>query len=105
MADPDVKNKKGIYEFLLGSEANTKLLNVRVFDEKIKLAAYGKQTAAAEASNCLICANSANNNATRIYDLSEMDADHVNAWSKGGASDFANCEMLCVSHNRSKGNR
>ncbi|AFR51432.1 HNH endonuclease family protein [Gordonia sp. KTR9] len=108
MADPDVKNKKGIYEFLLEGEMNTKLLNVRVFDEKTKLAAYGKQTAAAEmsgASNCPVCAGSGNNNATRIYELSEMDADHVTAWSKGGASDLANCEMLCVSHNRSKGNR
>ncbi|BAK33120.1 hypothetical protein MLP_01060 [Microlunatus phosphovorus NM-1] len=41
----------------------------------------------------------------RIYELNEMDADHVTAWSKGGASDLANCEMLCVPHNRSKGNR
>jgi len=108
MADPDVKNKKGIYEFLLGGETDTKLLDVRVFDEKTKLAAYGKQTAAAEAagrSNCPMCAGSGNNNATRIYELSEMDADHVTAWSKGGASDLANCEMLCVPHNRSKGNR
>jgi hypothetical protein len=108
MADPDVKNKRGIYEFVLGGEADTKLLDIRVFDEKIRLAAYGKQTAAAEkagTSNCPMCAGSSNNNATRIYELSEMDADHVTAWSKGGASDLANCEMLCVSHNRSKGNR
>lgn len=108
MADPDVKNKRGIYEFVLGGEADTKLLDVRVFDEKIKLAAHGKQTAAAEkagTSNCPMCAGSSNNNATRIYELSEMDADHVTAWSKGGASDLANCEMLCVPHNRSKGNR
>ncbi|KAF0965401.1 hypothetical protein MLGJGCBP_01448 [Rhodococcus sp. T7] len=27
------------------------------------------------------------------------------AWSKGGTSDLANCETLCVLHNRSKGNR
>lgn len=108
MADPDVKNKRGIYEFVLGGEADTKLLDVRVFEEKIKLAAYGKQTAAAEkagTSNCPMCAGSSNNNASRIYELSEMDADHVTAWSKGGASDLANCEMLCVPHNRSKGNR
>ena len=42
---------------------------------------------------------------TRIYKLSEMDADHVTAWSKGGATDKANCQMLCKTHNRSKGNR
>jgi hypothetical protein len=108
MADPDVKNKRGIYEFLLGGEADTKLLDVRVFDEKVKLAAYGQQTKQAEdagTSNCPMCAGGSNNNVTRIYELNEMDADHVTAWSNGGASDLANCEMLCVPHNRSKGNR
>ncbi|OBF98577.1 HNH endonuclease [Mycobacterium sp. 852002-51152_SCH6134967] len=108
MADVDVKNKRGIYEFLLGGEADTKLLEVRVFDEKTKLAAYGQQTSAAEeagTSNCPLCAIAGNNNATRIYELSEMDADHVTAWSKGGATDLSNCEMLCIPHNRSKGNK
>lgn len=108
MVDLDVKNKRGIYEFLLGGEADAKVINVRVFDEKTKLAAYGQQTAAAESSgtsNCPLCAGGSNNNASRIYELAEMDADHVTAWSKGGASDLANCEMLCVPHNRSKGNR
>jgi hypothetical protein len=108
MGDVDVKHKRGIYQYVLGGEADTKLLEVRVFDEKVKLAAYEKQTAAAVASatsNCPMCATGGNANATRIYELSEMDADHVTAWSKGGATDLANCEMLCVSHNRAKGNR
>lgn len=108
MADVGVKGKRGIYEFLLGGETDTRLLEVRIFDDKTKLAAYGRQTSKAEAtgiSNCPTCALGSNNNATRIYDLSEMDADHVTAWSKGGASDLDNCEMLCVTHNRAKGNR
>jgi len=42
---------------------------------------------------------------TRIYKLGEMDADHVTAWSKGGATDEGNCQMLCRHHNRSKGNK
>lgn len=108
MADIDVKNKRGIYEFLLAGEVDTKLLDVRVFDEKTKLAAYGQQTKVAEAagiSNCPMCAGGSNNNASRVYELSEMDADHVTAWSKNGVSDLSNCEMLCVPHNRSKGNR
>lgn len=108
MADPDVKKKSGIYEFLLGGELETKLLEVRVFDEKTKLAAYGAQIKAAEAaqtSNCPMCAAGTNANAERIYTIEEMDADHVTAWSKGGATDLKNCEMLCVPHNRSKGNR
>jgi hypothetical protein len=108
MSDTDVKRKVGIYEFVLGGESDTKLIEVRVFDEKTKLAAYGRQTGAAKASsrsNCPMCAAGGNNNAERIYEFSEMDADHVTAWSKGGATDLSNCEMLCTSHNRSKGNR
>ena len=35
----------------------------------------------------------------------EMDADHVSAWSKGGGSLAKNCQMLCITHNRAKGNR
>jgi 5-methylcytosine-specific restriction endonuclease McrA len=42
---------------------------------------------------------------TRIYKLNEMDADHVTAWSKGGDTALKNCQMLCVTHNRAKGNR
>ncbi|MDF3281378.1 HNH endonuclease, partial [Gordonia sp. N1V] len=108
MADVDVKSKRGIYPYVLGGESDTKLLDVRAFDEKTKLSAYGQQTKKAEAegvSNCPMCAGGSNNNACRIYEFEEMDADHVTAWSKGGASTLANCEMLCVTHNRSKGSR
>lgn len=41
----------------------------------------------------------------RIYRFDEMDADHVAAWSKGGDSSAKNCEMLCTTHNLTKGNR
>ena len=34
-----------------------------------------------------------------------MDADHVTAWSKGGTTDIDNCQMLCQTHNRAKGNK
>ena len=36
---------------------------------------------------------------------SEMDADHVTAWSKGGVTSIENCQMLCKTHNRAKGNK
>jgi 5-methylcytosine-specific restriction endonuclease McrA len=29
----------------------------------------------------------------------------VSAWSKGGASNIRNCQMLCKPHNQAKGNR
>ena len=44
-------------------------------------------------------------NKERMWGFSEMDADHVTAWSKDGATDIKNCEMLCKTHNRAKGNR
>ena len=35
----------------------------------------------------------------------ESEADHVAAWSRGGATDETNCQMLCKTHNRAKGNQ
>ncbi|GAB3245313.1 HNH endonuclease family protein [Arthrobacter pigmenti] len=106
--DPVVNNTKGIYEYLLGGKTDTKLLGIRLFDEKTKRVGYQRQTDKAKkdgVSNCPLCAISNDSNKTRIYKQSEMDADHVTAWSKGGATDLANLTMLCVTHNRSKGNR
>ena len=103
-----VKDKKGIYEYILDGCQNTKLLNVRVFDEPTKKAVYAQQTAAAKEkgeSNCPYCAIGHDANHTKIWDLKDMDADHVTAWSKGGATDISNCQMLCKTHNRAKGNR
>jgi len=107
-SDPYVKSRKGIFEFILGGSTDYKLLDVRVFDEATKKAVYSKQKAEAEkngTSNCPLCAIGSNANKTKIWALSEMDADHVSAWSKGGATDISNCEMLCKTHNRAKGNK
>ena len=107
-ADPYVTNRKGIFEYLLGGSVDKKLLAVRVFDEKTKRATYAKQTQAVKGkgkSNCPLCAIGHDANKARIYDLDEMDADHVSAWSKGGDSSAKNCQMLCSTHNRAKGNR
>jgi hypothetical protein len=107
-ADPVVFNNKGIYEYLLGGKTDPKLLSVRVFDEKTKVAAYEQQTQKANdegISNCPLCAVGDNVNNTRIYKPDEMDADHLTAWSKGGDTDLKNCQMLCVTHNRAKGNK
>lgn len=107
-AEPAVQNNKGIYEYLLGGKKEPKLLNVRVFDDKTKVAAYEQQTQKAKdegLSNCPLCAIGENANKSRIYKLEEMDADHVAAWSKGGDTALENCQMLCVTHNRAKGNK
>jgi len=97
-----------VYEYILGGCVDTKLLDVRIFDEVTKKTVYARQTTEAQNSNhsnCPLCALGSDNNAKRIYKLSEMDADHVTAWSRGGATDISNCTMLCKTHNRSKGNK
>lgn len=107
-ADPYVKNRRGVFEFLLGGETDTKLLDIRIFDEATKRAVYDRQTKEAKEtgkSNCPYCAIGHDANANKIWKLKEMDADHVTAWSKGGATDISNCQMLCKHHNRAKGNR
>ncbi len=107
-ADPFVKKRSGIFEYILGGSSETKLLDVRVFDDATKKAVYEKQTAAAKTnglSNCPLCAVGQNANKNKLWKLAEMDADHVAAWSKGGSTAPENCEMLCITHNRAKGNR
>lgn len=107
MADDRVTAKKGVFEYVLGGCQTPKLLHVRVFDKGIIKSVYEKQTEAAKAagtSNCPLCAVSDNNNKTKIWKPADMEADHVTAWSKGGASTADNCQMLCKAHNRAKGN-
>ncbi|MEI7847633.1 MAG: DUF262 domain-containing protein [Chloroflexota bacterium] len=103
-----IKNRKGIFEYILGGSVEPKLLDIRVFDEATKKYVHSTQTAAAEAraeSNCPLCAIGQAANQRKIWKLSEMDADHVAAWSKDGATHINNCQMLCKTHNRAKGNR
>lgn len=107
-ADSYVNNRKGIFEYILGGSIDTKLLEVRVFDEATKKAVYATQTAKAKKkgeSNCPHCAIGHDTNKSKIWNFIEMDADHVAAWSKGGKTVSKNCQMLCKTHNRAKGNR
>lgn len=108
LSDPAVATRKGVYEYVLGGRTDQRLLSIRIFDEKTKATKYQQQTEMAKdkgISNCPLCAAGDNVNKIRIYKQADMDADHVSAWSKGGATDLGNCEMLCITHNRAKGNR
>ena len=108
MHDDFVTNRRGIFEYVLGGCQDTKLLNVRLFDKPTMRKVYQQQTDKAKAegtSNCPYCAIGHDANRQRIWKLDEMDADHVTAWSKGGSTDIENCQMLCKTHNRAKGNR
>lgn len=108
IGDPCVQDKRGVIEYVLGGEQDNRLLNVRVFIDSVKQRVYNRQTAEARSkgeSNCPLCALGHDANAKRIYKITEMDADHVAAWSRGGATTEDNCQMLCKTHNRAKGNR
>ena len=108
MHDDFVTNRRGIFEYVLGGCQDTKLLNVRLFDKPTMRKVYQEQTEKAKAegtSNCPYCAIGHDANRQRIWKLEEMDADHVEAWSKGGETTEKNCQMLCKTHNRAKGNR
>lgn len=105
--DEAVTNKRGIFEYLLSNREKVKLLNIRLFEESVKKTVYARQTDAAISngkSNCPLCAVGRDKNSVRLWNYKEMDADHVTAWSTGGASTIDNCQMLCKTHNRAKGN-
>jgi len=108
LTDDCVGKPSGIFEYVLGGCKDNRLLEIRIFDDRTMKKVYEAQTNDAEAkgvSNCPLCAMESTNNRTRIWKLSEMDADHVTAWSRGGATDESNCQMLCKTHNRAKGNK
>ena len=112
--DIAVTNKTGIVEYILKEQGgllkdeDRSLLNIRLFSNIIKDAVYKRQTEKAKMkgeSNCPLCAQLEGPNHTKIWDISEMDADHVDAWSNGGPTSEENCVMLCKMHNRMKGNK
>ena len=89
MADEDVQNHKGIYQYVL--DRQEKHLNIRTFDNRMRRTAYEKQKG--------IC-----NKCGKHFSLEEMDADHITPWSKGGKTVAENCQMLCRECNRRKSN-
>lgn len=113
MGDESVIDRKGIFEYVLQKYSanhteDVKLLNIRIFEKTTKLRVYAMQTSIAKEkgeSNCPLCACGHTAAKAKIWSFSDMDADHVTAWSKGGATDESNCQMLCKTHNRAKGNR
>ncbi|MDR3327744.1 MAG: HNH endonuclease [Prevotellaceae bacterium] len=96
IADDDVENKKGIYEYVLTDKTNNneRLLNIRAFSESIKQKVYEKQKGI-----CPLCDGA---NATKKWQLNEMEADHITPWSASGKTTEDNCQMLCKDCNRRK---
>lgn len=107
--DPEVTSKRGIWAYELAKGAGepnaVKNLSLRSFDRRDAKRKYDEQTKKAEAegiSNCPYCAKE---NIDKIWKLSEMQADHIIPWSKGGKTEYDNLQMLCKKHNESKGNK
>lgn len=88
MADREVQKKSGIYEYLLTGKE--KYLSLRQFDADEKRTMYERQ-----AGKCALCG--------KPFAVSEMHADHVIPWSKGGKTTLDNGQMLCVACNLKKG--
>ena len=82
MADEDVTNKNGIYEYVLSNCTTEKALNIRLFSERDKRTAYEKQKGI-----CSICGEH--------HEIEEMQGDHIVEWSKGGKTNLENLQMVC----------
>lgn len=87
MMDRDVTRKSGIYEYVLNGNENA--LSIRAFDANDRREAYERQMGI-----CPVC--------NEHFELDEMEADHIDPWSKGGKTIPENCKMLCKPDNRRK---
>lgn len=92
MADSDVKNKKGIYTYILTRDESC--LEIRTFEPEMRREAYERQKG--------ICANPQCPEKGRKLELEEMEADHIVPWAKHGRTIAENCQMLCRMCNRRK---
>ncbi|HCI59642.1 MAG TPA: HNH endonuclease [Ruminococcus sp.] len=93
--DDEVQKTKGIYEYLLCREIDPfagRLLNLRAFDKRDKMAAYSRQDGI-----CPIC--------KQHFEFDDMEGDHIKPWSKGGHTIQENCQMLCKDCNNKKSDK
>lgn len=85
--DEDVTNQSGIYPYILTREE--KHLNIRAFSDVIQQRVYEKQS-----RKCKVC--------KKEFELSNMEADHIIPWSKGGKTIEDNCQLLCIEDHQMK---
>jgi len=88
MLDDDVTRKKGIYSYVLNGDERQ--LAIRAFTPAQRRKAYERQ-----AGICPKC--------KKQFSIEEMEADHIDPWSKGGKTNANNCQLLCREDNRRKG--
>ncbi|MBT4731928.1 DUF262 domain-containing protein [Candidatus Woesearchaeota archaeon] len=85
--DDDVTKKSGIYPYILTRDE--KYLSIRSFTPAMKQKVYEKQK-----GKCIVCGEH--------FELSQMEADHIDPWHDGGKTTENNCQMLCKKDNRRK---
>jgi len=88
LMDDDVTRKRGVYGYVLTRDE--RYLAIRAFTPAQRRAAYERQKGI-----CPVCG--------KHFEYEGMEADHITPWSKGGKTDAANCQMLCLDDNRRKG--
>ena len=94
MANEEVTDKRGVYEYILsGEDINLACkLSKRTFSESDKRTAYERQNG--------ICP------ITGVHlDITEMQADHIVPWWKGGTTTLDNLQMISKTANARKGGR
>jgi hypothetical protein len=99
MQDSDVTKRKGIYPYVLTGDE--RYLSIRKFDDNVKRTAFERQHGLC--ANGTHCVTPGNSDGTKVFGITEMEADHIKPWSKGGKTDADNCQMLCLPCNRKKG--
>lgn len=90
MADDEVENKKGVYEYVL--RRDEKHLNLRAFSDGMKQKLYERQ-----GGICPHCKEK--------FPIEQMEGDHITPWSQGGKTVPENGQMLCRNCNRRKSDR
>lgn len=88
--DNDVTKKSGIYPYILTREE--KYLSIRAFDDIMKQNVYERQRGI-----CVKC--------KKHFEITEMEADHIIPWRKGGKTLEGNCQMLCKRDNATKSDK
>lgn len=70
----------------------------RSFNETVKDLAWVRASDNKQlTAKCAICKNT--------FERLQIEFDHIHPWSKGGSSSLQNCQILCVSCNKSKGDK
>lgn len=97
LQDDDITRQKGVYEYLLSAKTKERVLSIRQFTENEKVILYERQSGI-----CPMCRAKGD---MRKWDISEMHADHILPWSRGGHTTLDNGQLLCREHNLEKSDK